>query len=116
MGQRLIFLYDADGGIVPALLDASKRLMNDPSTCQLYRLTHGLLFEKRAWTEFLSRLPMPIQYEHGEFAGMKVAPAVIREQDGEISVLISAEELEGIANLEQLIKKIEAHLLTGFAE
>ena len=116
MGQRLIFLYDADSGILPALLDASKRLMNDPSTCHLYRLTHGLLFEKRAWSDFLSRLPTPIEYAHGEFAGMKIAPAIIREQDGEISVLVSTEELEQCSDLATLVKKIDAHLLTGFAE
>lgn len=116
MGQRLIFLYDADSGILPALLDAGKRLMRDPSTCHLYRLTHGLLFERRAWSEFLSRLPMPVEYGHGEFAGLKVAPAVIREQDGEISVIVSSEELERCPDLARLVKKIDAHLLTGFAE
>ena len=90
--------------------------MNDPSTCHLYRLTHGLLFEKHAWSDFLSRLPMPVEYAHREFAGMKIAPAIIREQDGEISVLISAEELEQCPDVATLVKKIDAHLLTGFAE
>jgi hypothetical protein len=116
MGQRLIFLYDADSGILPALFDAGKRLMNDPSTCRLYRLTHGFVFEKRVWSDFLSRLPMPFEYGHREFAGIRTAPAVIREQDGGISVLVSTEDLEQLTDTQQLIKKIEAHLLTGFAE
>ena len=116
MSQRLIFLYDADSGILPALLDAGKRLMNDPATCHLYRLTHGLVFEKRAWSDFLSRLPMPFEYAHREYAGLRSAPAVIREQDGGISVLVSSEELEKTPDVHQLIKKIEGNLLTGFAE
>jgi hypothetical protein len=115
MSQRLILLYDADPGIAAAFLDAGKRLMNDPSTCALYRLTHGFLFEKRAWTEFLARQPIPAEYAHGDFQGLHGAPAVLKDQDGSIAVILSSEDILKCANLDDLMKKIEAGVLTSFA-
>ena len=115
MGQRLVLLYDSDPGIFSALMDAGKRLMNDPSTCPLYRLTHGLMFERRVWSEFLARQPMTVTYAHRRFEGLGNAPAVLKEQDGSVSVMLDADEIGRCKNIEELMSKIERGLLTGFA-
>ncbi|HVM90689.1 MAG TPA: hypothetical protein VMU11_02225 [Verrucomicrobiae bacterium] len=115
MSQRLVILYDSDPGFLSALADAGKRLMNDPSTSLLYRLTHGLIFEKRAWSDFLAKQPMAVEYHHRRFEGLAAAPAVLKERDGSISAIVTSEDIADCRSLEDLIKRVEAGVLTGFA-
>ncbi|MEI7511987.1 MAG: hypothetical protein WCK01_00825 [Candidatus Uhrbacteria bacterium] len=116
MSQRLVLVYNADAGIPAACMDAYKRVMNDPTTCRLYRLTHGYFFERRAWSDFLARIPQLSVYAHREYSGLRGAPCVMREQDGEVTVILTSEQIDQCKDVLHLIKTIEGSLLTSFAE
>lgn len=50
---ELVFIYNADSGLVSAVLDSAHKLIS-PSTyqCELCSITHGLFGEREAWRKF----------------------------------------------------------------
>ena len=111
--DRLIFIYNADGGLVQMVLDALHKTLS-PATypCSLCALTYGSLRMEPKWRKWLAALAIPVVFQHKDDTPHKDVPlpAVLCESGGRIEVLIDAPTLDGIATLDALIAEMETPL------
>lgn len=111
--DRLIFIYNADGGLVQMVLDSLHKTLS-PATypCSLCAITYGSLMMHPKWRKWLKALPMSAVFQHKDDTPHKhiPLPAVLRERGGEIEVLIDAPTLDGLGSLDALIAEMEARL------
>jgi hypothetical protein len=115
--DRLIMIYNADGGLVNGALDLLHKMLS-PSTyaCRLCDVTYGPLGMKRGWREVVDALPLPVTFLHRDewqatFPGDATAlPAILLERDGGLSTVISAADFDGIRSLEALKALLAARL------
>jgi len=65
MPQRLIFVYNADGGRLAGLKDMFHKILF-PSTypCSLCAITYGATSMRPEWREFVQHLPVPVDFLH----------------------------------------------------
>lgn len=115
---RLILVYNADSGLLNAVKDAVWKVAR-PSTypCSLCALTYGPVAMHRRWRRFLENLPLARVFHHKDyfaraFPGSATAlPAILVDFGaGAPEVLVSAEELNALADLPALIALVEARL------
>lgn len=116
--HTLIFVYNANGGLLSAAGDAVHKLAS-PATypCSLCALTYGAVSKQPAWRAFLARVGQPSLFLYrDEFrADLDTRdlplPAILIGGAGPVpEVLVSASELDGLADLEALITLIEARV------
>ncbi|MFM7377015.1 MAG: hypothetical protein ACKO1O_02610 [Erythrobacter sp.] len=116
--RTLIFVYNADGGLLNAARDAVHKLLR-PATypCSLCALTYGAVSKRPAWRAFLARIGMETLFLYrDEFRSTLDTrdlplPAILIGGAGkEPEVLVSASELDGLADLDELITLLEARL------
>lgn len=108
--MKLIFVYNADSNVFSQLTDAAHKIVS-PSTykCNLCRLTYGLVKERKEWTEFLKTFSVRTEFMHADefhklYPELKVAfPIVLEEDDDNIRILITTEELNACQTLDDLI-------------
>lgn len=115
---RLILVYNADSGFLNAVKDAVWKVAR-PSTypCSLCALTYGPVAMHGRWRRFLAGLPLARVFHHRDdfaraFPGCAIAlPAILLDHgDGAPEVLVSAAELDALADLTALIALVEARL------
>ncbi|HEX8505478.1 MAG TPA: hypothetical protein VF630_08930 [Hymenobacter sp.] len=65
MPQRLLFVYNADGGLLPSLKDAFHKVLS-PGTypCSLCAVTYGAVSMRPEWKAFIKSLPVPVEFQH----------------------------------------------------
>jgi len=111
----LIIVYNANGGILSALGDMVHKIVS-PSTypCSLCALTYGPFSMRREWREFLSGLRYARVFiyrdELRDDLGMTdlPLPAILRARGPEEpEVLVSADELNALPDLQSLIALVE---------
>ncbi|HEV3456349.1 MAG TPA: hypothetical protein VHG32_07300 [Thermoanaerobaculia bacterium] len=61
--DRLIFVYNADAGLLSALLDSARKVLQIKG-CTLCAITHGLAGERSDWSECKAELGVPVDYLH----------------------------------------------------
>jgi hypothetical protein len=114
----LIFVYNADGGLLNALGDMVHKIVS-PGTypCSLCALTYGAFAKRPAWRAFLARLRLPTLFLYrdefrAELDTRDLAlPAILVGAAGlEPRVLVSAAELNALTDLAQLTALIETRL------
>ena len=96
---ELIGVYNADGGIVGELSYILGKTFQGKH-CELCDITHSPFRRKKSWDEFVNGLAYPFELFHlnelsaelRSFVGDQ-APLVILRRDGEISVLLTGEEM-----------------------
>jgi hypothetical protein len=115
---RLILVYNADSGWLNAVKDAVWKVVR-PATypCSLCALTYGWVSMHGRWRRFLDGLPQAKVFHHKDdfaaaFPQMEVTlPAILlAEGDAPPRVLVSAAELDALADLPGLITLVEARL------
>lgn len=110
---RLIFIYNADGGIAQGIMDSIHKTLS-PSTypCSLCAITYGAFTMDRRWRGWLKALPVPSLFYHKDDSpyGDIALPVVLVEQDGEVDTLMPAERLNALDSVDALIADIEAQL------
>lgn len=96
--KSLVFVYAADSGKLNALLDSAHKLLS-PSTyaCRICQLTHGMMSEKKQWTDFIKQLELPAEFLHRD------------ELKKRYPALANA-ELKGCADLDALIALVREKL------
>jgi hypothetical protein len=108
--KQLIFVYNADGGTLSAIMDSAHKLFA-PSTyqCSLCAITHGMLTMHKEWKDYMSNLPYETRFYHRdgfrqEWPGQNIPfPAILMaEEDGALRVLVSAQELDKQSSIAQL--------------
>jgi hypothetical protein len=111
--ERLIFIYNADGGIAQGVMDSVHKTLS-PSTyaCSLCAVTHGVFRMDPKWRAWLKALPIPTEFEHKDDTPHRDVPlpAILAERSGQVATLIGARELADVATVDALIALLEARL------
>lgn len=116
--RTLIFVYNADGGLLNAARDAAHKLLR-PTTypCSLCALTYGAVSKRPAWSRFLAGVGMPALFLYrDEFRADLDSrdlplPAILLGGAGPVpEVLVSASELDALPDLPSLIALIESRI------
>lgn len=111
--DTLIFVYNADSGLFNLVSDMAHKLLS-PGTynCQLCMLTHGHFGMRDQWHEYLQTLGVNHEFLHkDEFVktysqhGAQL-PALFLKREGVPELLLSADEIDGCATLDDLIAKL----------
>ncbi len=114
----LVFIYNANGGLLSAAGDAVHKLVS-PATypCSLCALTYGAVSKRPAWRAFLARVGLPTLFLYrDEFRAQLDTrdlplPAILLGGAGPVpEVLVSASELDGLADLDALIALLDARV------
>lgn len=114
----LIFVYNADGGILHAIGDMVHKLVS-PATypCSLCALTYGAVSMRKEWRGFLTRLGLPTLFLYrDEFRSdldrrdIPLPAILLGGAAGPPAVLLSAPELNAMADLPALMATVEARL------
>ncbi|MGE5241482.1 MAG: hypothetical protein ACM3NI_07530 [Bacteroidota bacterium] len=118
MGQPvLIFVYNADSGLVNTLLDIGHKIVS-PRTyaCNLCAITHSTFTMRDEWKRFVAGLGVPVQFLHrdelAEQYGVRVAalPAIFRKTDGALEPWITRNEIDRCRSLPELERLVQDRL------
>lgn len=120
--MSILFVYNANSGRLNTWLDIGHKLLS-PATysCNLCALTHGLLSEREEWRRyreaageelvFLHRDEFEQRYGKGHDFGY---PVVLKQRgDERCEVLLAADEINGFAELSELIERLRDLQRTG---
>lgn len=115
----LVFVYNADSGLVSTLLDIGHKIVS-PSTyeCRLCALTHSIFNMRDEWRRFVAHLGVPVEFLHRDELERRYGirgtalPAVFRLDDRGLSEWITAAEIGGCRSLSGLEALIQARLGT----
>jgi len=118
--EKLIFVYNAYSGTQNAVLDALHKLIK-PNTyaCSICKVTHGVFSENSRWKKYRQVSEVKMEFFHidefqkryaSKFGYKYTFPIVLWEDEGEMGIFISTEELELVQTAEDLIKLIEERL------
>ena len=116
MSDALVFIYNAAGGRLSAALDiAHKAISPGTYNCDLCKLTHGLLKERRAWTAFREQFALQMEFFHkdkwSEGGGTEYTyPVILRRRGEHCEVFMTADEIALQSNVAMLISTIEKRL------
>lgn len=112
--DNLLFVYNADSGIVNTIIDGIKKATAPTSyQCRLCGLTYGFATMKGAWKMFIDSLEMPIKFLHRDEFGNQYGsnasccPAAFLEDKKKLDVLVDKNEMNNLDTLSDLI-----HLVT----
>lgn len=115
--DRLVLVYDADGGIAGELRYVAGKLTG-AAHCALCDITHGLAGEKREWRECTRDLGLPVLALHRDeldeaqqAAAAGALPCVLAQLGDRYRVLIDPAELEACdGRVERLQRRLQRAL------
>jgi hypothetical protein len=118
MPQRLLFVYNADAGLLAGLKDTFHKILS-PATyaCALCAVTYGATSMRPEWREFIKKLPVPVEFLHRDEFG-RAYPAWARHrlpaafevaETGELTPFIEAGEMQA-ADLDGLMELVHQKL------
>lgn len=107
--DKLIFVYNADSGILNSLKDWVHKIIS-PETypCSLCALTYDNLGMRRPWREFINELGYDVEFLHrdelGEQYGLKDVklPAIFTLQDGKPALWLEPSVIDSCNSLNEL--------------
>ena len=118
--EKLIFVYNAFSGTHNAVLDALHKIVSPKSyACNLCKITYGTFSENSQWKEFRQKSNVEMDFLHidefrkkyaSKFSYKYTFPIVLWEDEAEMGIFITTEELERVPNTEALIVLIEERL------
>lgn len=98
--SRLIFVYNAESGLLATVADSAKKLLSI-NGCALCSLTHSTLGEKLAWSSCKESLGVPVDYVHRDELDARMQavvqhelPCVLAETDGELVMLLRSDVIK----------------------
>ncbi|WP_046246819.1 hypothetical protein [Hymenobacter terrenus] len=120
MPQRLLFVYNADGGLLPGLKDMFHKILS-PATypCSLCAVTYGATKMRPEWQQFIKALPVPVTFLHRDeferdypqWRPHPLPAAFAVGESGELAPFIQAEEMNA-ADLNDLMSLVSTRLAT----
>lgn len=114
----LVFVYNAEPGMVAGLLDTiHKTLSPDTYACSLCGITYGALSMRSEWRQWLKAQPWDAVFHHRPefriafptYADLDL-PAVLRRDEGTLSVVLDAPTMRALADIPSLIAALETRL------
>lgn len=118
MSDRLIFVYNANAGIAAGIMDSIHKTLS-PATyeCSLCAITYGAFAMDRRWKAWVKALPYEAVFHHRpDFRAAHpeardiALPAILRERDGHLEMLLGPGEIAAAASVDALIAALEARL------
>ena len=118
--KALIFVYNAKSGLGNAILDSAHKVIS-PKTydCRLCQLTYGVISENKKWKAFREQSDVEMIFLHkdeyrrkfkSKFQALSELPVVLYQDNYDLNVLISKEELNQIEEVDTLISKIQSRI------
>ncbi len=116
--KRLIFVYNADSGLLAGALDVAHKLLS-PATyaCRLCALTHGHFGMRKRWREFIEKSAIRLEFLHRDewlrrhdrevAASLPAVYSIDESGSGAPQIAITAAEITGCRDLDELIQKLE---------
>ena len=116
---RLILAYNADSGIINALMHAvHKQIAPDTYPCSLCAITYGAVSMHADWKLFLDSLPLDIVIHHKDDLesayprhGIALPAVLIAQGDDVPRNLVPAQELDAMADTSELMERVEERLI-----
>ena len=103
--QRLLFVYNADGGLLAGLKDTLHKILS-PATydCALCAVTYGATSMRPEWREFIKSLSVPAEFLHRDkfaraypaWAHHPLPAGFAVDETGALKPFIKAEEMQAI--------------------
>ncbi len=116
-GGRLVFVYNADRGLLNAAKDIWHRVTS-PSTypCALCKLTYSTTGMDRRWRQFVESLDVPVEFLHRDElaarpeidAARAELPVGLLVRDGSTQVVVTAADMRDVATVDDLIALVTA--------
>ena len=117
--MKLIFVYNADSGVLSLIRDIGHKLMS-PQTydCFLCMLTHGTFREDPKWKSFRETSNIDMEFLHRDefqrrYDRKEAYPVILREASS-LEVVISRDQLRHLSSVDDLIVTVKSlSLQTG---
>ncbi|WP_221090435.1 hypothetical protein [Deinococcus aquaedulcis] len=114
MTVHLVFVYNADGGLLNGLKDLWHKTVS-PHTydCQLCAVTYGPLGMRREWRTFLQGLNAQVTFLHRDEVRAQFGlsdlplPAAFVAQGGQLRSWLTAEDLRATPTLDDLMALVQ---------
>ncbi len=113
MRKKILFVYNADSGIFNTVTDiAHKIFAPETYACNLCAITYGNFTIRKEWQAFLETLDADLEFLHRDefrqqFPGVDAdLPAVFLRSGDELSLWITAGEIDRCRSVEDLIALI----------
>lgn len=114
--MKLIFVYNAKSGVAQALMDSVHKMVS-PETydCNLCAITFGLVAEDPLWKTFRKNSDHDMVFLHSDEFEKQFRskwlpryefPIVLTEENNELLIFITSEEINAMKNSEELIELI----------
>ena len=110
--MKLIFIYNVKSGAISSFINTAHKIIS-PETyqCSLCKLTHGDFSEKKEWRRFRESLSVQVEFHHSNEYNLKgkeiELPVVLFDEGDRQKVLITAEKLNQLKNVNDLIEEIQ---------
>ena len=115
--MKLIFVYNAKSGPFNTILDIAHKLLSPKSySCNLCALTHSTFSEQDIWKKFKSEVNIPMMFFHSDDFEAKygetkfIYPIILSEHHYGLKIFMSADDINTIETLEDLIEIIKQEL------
>ena len=107
--KKLIFVYNADSGVINIVKDFWKKTLRPSSyECNLCMQTFGVFSMKKDWKSFINNLNIDTEFLHRDefekkyrIKGAKYPSAYIYE-NGDLELLISEDEMNSVKSLDEM--------------
>ncbi len=118
MKARLVFVYNANAGLLAGAIDSvHKTLSPDSYACNLCAVTHGIFAMRPQWRQYLKELPIDADFYHRpdfrvafpQLAGERL-PLVGRVEQEQFTILLDADALGKIATVDELVAALQTKL------
>ena len=108
-GKKLIFIYNADSGVINLVKDFWKKILRPNSyECNLCMQTFGAFSMKKDWKQFINNLNVDTEFLHRDefeeryqIKDAKYPSAYIFENE-KLTLLISYDEMNSIKSLDEM--------------
>lgn len=114
---QLVFVYNADSGLLHALKDISHKIVS-PETyeCDLCQLSHGYFSARKEWKDFIGSMQQPCEFLHRDEAagsyGLEYEfPAVFVKTADEFHCCLTAAQISRCKTTAELIEAVRARCL-----
>jgi hypothetical protein len=105
----LVFVYNADSGIFNTVSDIAHKIFSPETySCSLCALTYGNFSIRAEWKEFLESLDADLEFLHRDELDEKYSvvgitlPVIMLKRDGRLEEWITAAEISGCTNVDDL--------------
>lgn len=113
----LVFVYNADSGLVNTLLDIGHKIVS-PQTyaCNLCAITHSTFSMRDEWKNFVAGLGAPVEFLHRDELAQRHGlrdvklPAIFLKADDGLEEWITSGEINRCRSLDELKRLVEQKL------